>query len=488
MIKIFVTAAIVGASVCGTVAAQVLTLDEYLSRVHATHPFFAREAMETDVQKKERESLIGAEDWELVGSPSFTHREPVQQSPFDPERVDFLELGAGVNRVFWNNGSRLSLSWVSDLTDQKIPGFAIPGPGGSIEVPIGPSRFYRHALRAAYSLPLLQNRGGSLDRLAYELKEFDVDLSEVLALENQENFLLEQGLKFLDWALSEEQLRIAGDRLALAREELERSKRKRAANLIDEVDVRRAEDAVFLAQSAVNLVESRWKAAQAELATLASSDDVYQMTPLFDLYERVEIGETDAVVEETKRGSRLVQTLEIRRSQLRRIESGFAETTRPQLALNLMGSLQGGNDEFGPSLEMTHPDVTVGVEFRYPLGNRGAAADVAKTRLQTVQLTKAIEDTEISLEAGLRRVLVQIGELEDVLANNVAQIETARRRTDEEIKLYNQGRGDLTFVIQSRDSEASSKLSYAENSALYHSLVLQYRALTDEFLAAVAAR
>jgi hypothetical protein len=97
-------------------------------------------------------------------------------------------------------------------------------------------------------------------------------------------------------------------------------------------------------------------------------------------------------------------------------------------------------------------------------------------------LAKAIKEVEISLEAGLRNILVQADELTAVLDNNVAQIETAKQRTEEEIRLYNQGRGDLTFVIQSRDREASSKLSYAENSALYHNLVLQFRAITDELL------
>jgi len=50
------------------------------------------------------------------------------------------------------------------------------------------------------------------------------------------------------------------------------------------------------------------------------------------------------------------------------------------------------------------------------------------------------------------------------------------------LKLYNQGRGDLTFVIQSRDNEENAKLTYAQNSTLYHKLILQYRSLLDELL------
>jgi outer membrane protein TolC len=482
MLRLFVTTVLVSVFAFGSGYSQVITLDEYIDRVRTSHPFFEKEAISTDIQKKERDGLLGAEDWRLISSPSFTHREPLQQSPFDPERIDFLTLNAGVGRTFWSNGSRLFLSWSSDVTDQKIPGFSVPGPTGPIDIPIGPSTYYRHAVSATYSLPLLKNRHGTLDRLQYELSRFDVDLSAVTVLENQEDFLLELSIRFLSWTLLDEQLHIAGDRLALAQEELDRSRRKRDANLIDEVDVRRAEDAVYVAQGAVYLIESSWKAVQAELATLAGSEEIYLMTPQFDLYERPQLGSPESAMENLEHRSRLIRSLRIQRTQLGSVEAGLAEAARPELALNLIGSLSGGDEEFGGSLEVTQPDVTIGVEFRYPFGNRTATAEIEKTRLQTRQLSKAIEEVEITLEAGLRNVLVQANELTVVLNNNVAQIETAKQRTEEEIRLYNQGRGDLTFVIQSRDREASSKLSYAENSALYHNLVLRYRALTDDLL------
>ena len=73
-------------------------------------------------------------------------------------------------------------------------------------------------------------------------------------------------------------------------------------------------------------------------------------------------------------------------------------------------------------------------------------------------------------------------ELNDVIDSNIAQIQSNRARTEEELKLYNQGRGDLTFVIQSRDRVALSELEYAGNAATYHTLLLQLHALADELL------
>jgi hypothetical protein len=79
-------------------------------------------------------------------------------------------------------------------------------------------------------------------------------------------------------------------------------------------------------------------------------------------------------------------------------------------------------------------------------------------------------------------LLIQLEDLEKVLDLNQKQIESAQEKTKEEIKLYNQGRSQLTFVIQSEDNEEAAWLTYAGNAYLYHSLILQYYALLDELL------
>ena len=69
-----------------------------------------------------------------------------------------------------------------------------------------------------------------------------------------------------------------------------------------------------------------------------------------------------------------------------------------------------------------------------------------------------------------------------VLEFNQNQIESARERTPEELKVYKEGHGDMTFVIQSQDNEANARLTYLENSVTYHKLVLQYKSFLDQLL------
>ncbi len=93
-----------------------------------------------------------------------------------------------------------------------------------------------------------------------------------------------------------------------------------------------------------------------------------------------------------------------------------------------------------------------------------------------------LRNIALQLEANVRSLLIQITEIEKVLALNREQIDSSKKKTEEEFKLYNQGRGQLTFVIQSSDNEQNARLTYAQNAKLYHELILRYRALVDELL------
>jgi len=470
------------AIVATAAAAQVVTMDEYLERVKTTNPYFRVEKMQKDIAQKESDRYLGRQDWRLNANSSINHVEPLRTGPFDPDRVDVFVLGAGTERSFWGSGSRLTVDWQTDITDQKIPGFSIPGPGGGIEIPIGPPTFYRNILSATWSLPLMQNSGGELDRLDYDLSLYDIDINDVTALENQENYLLDVGSTFIQWALAEEQIRIAEDRLDIATEELERSERKRSAFLVDEVDVLRSRDALLGTQSALYLIESQWKAVQAELATLAEDVEIYQSKPQYDIYDLPGPPEIESFVYYVTHRTRLVRTLEFQLEQIVRLEQGYDDIKKPELALNLRAALLGGDEDFTGSFEITNPDVGIGLVFSYPINNRTATADVEKTRLQIRQLELSIQNTQLSLEAAARTIIVRMRELRDVIDNNIEQISSNKKRTEEEIKLYTQGRNDLTFVIQSRDRVALSELEYAGNAAEYHHLLLQLRALSDELL------
>ncbi len=461
---------------------QTITMNEFFESVQKTHPFFVKESLSSEIETKGRERFLGSQDWVISASPYYTYQKPVSSGLGMPEKINMVAAQLAVEKALWSTGGRFALSWKSDYTDQTIPDIVIPFTPDDIVIPAGPSKLYTNKVYLTYTQPLLQNTGGKLDRLEYELSQYNIDFTEIQSIENREGFVLDLGMRFLDWILLSEQNRIAKERLALAEEQLRQIKRRWVANLVEKVDVLRTEDAVRIAKQGIVLIESNWKAKQAELAVLAQFPELYNLGPEFDIYILENLPEPDDAVSQLMEMSRILNALSVRRDQLSRLRDGFTETSRPQLYLSIGAGLQNGDEKFGSSFEFDKPDVLVALDFRYPLGNRTAKADVAKTELELKQIDKNIENIALELEAGARNLLILIKEMEKVLELNQEQIESANAKTKEEMRLYNQGRSELTFVIQSQDNEEVAKLTYAENAVTYKKLILQYHALMDELL------
>jgi outer membrane protein TolC len=447
--------------------ADEITLDEYLTLVRTNHPFFTKEKLAVDIEKKESQSLLGAEDWILNITPSYSFVGEASASEYGAQtKVHRVGVDASINRSLWTTGGKLGFSLTSSYTNS--------------DPLIGPSDRFKHGVGASYTQPLLQNIGGTLDRLGYELGDYAIALTEVQSIENMEGFLLDTALVFLDWVYYTEVIEVAKQRLSLAQEQLQNTEKRFKSNLVDRVDVLRAEDAIRISEKTIIQLETQWKAKQAELAVLAKSDTLYSKVPVYDLYKIVPVPETEEASSQLKSRARLLKTLSILREQLVHQRGGLVEQRRPQLDLMVAGGLYGSDEEFVESLGIYKPEASISLVFTTNLDNRTIDAQIEKLDLQMRQIEEDMTNVETSLEASMVNILIQIVEMEKVLSMNQAQILSAVEKTKEELKLYNQGRNQLTFVIQSRDNEENAKMDYIENSALYHGLILQYRALLDE--------
>ncbi len=449
--------------------AQEITLDQYLDLVRKSHPFFKKESLAVDIERKGAESFPGLEDWNFEVAPFYSYLGEASAAEFQADNIHSVGIEAAVERIFWKSGGRLGLSFASDYTRSKITS-------------VGTQKAYRHGLGVSYTLPFLQNARGVLDRLAYELSKYSIDLSAVQSIENQETFLVDVAAGFLEWAYLSEVIRIAEERLKLAEEQKAQTERKFRSNLVDKVDVLRAEDAIRIAKQALLKTQSLWKAKQAELAVIAGSEDLSEQSPAFDIYSLQSLPPVERALENMKAESRLLTVFDILKDQLAYSRVGLIEQKRPGLNLTVAGGLYGRDEELGKSLELTKPDAQVSLAYYTTFGDRSLKAQIEQIELEVRQLEEDKKNIAVGLEASLKNIFIQITETEKVLELNRAQIESAAEKTAEELKLYNQGRSQLTFVIQSRDNEENAKLTYAENALGYQQLILQYLALVDRLL------
>lgn len=440
--------------------------------VRQNHPFFEKESLSVDISVQSQARYLGDKDWIVESSPfiSYEDRKELINTTYD--KLSQVQINGSLQKKFWRTGGRLSMSYSSAYSDQDYRTLFSGNP----------SELFRQQLSLTYSHPLLRNQSGVLDRLEYELAEYAIDLTEIQSQENQENFLLNVGISFLDWIFLEEQLHINNERLLLAEEELKSSWEKYEAHLIDKVDVLRQEDAQRIAKQNVVLSQSQASAQQTELAVLAQSPVINKSKPEYDVYSIVAIGDVEETISRLNEESRVLKVLNVLENQLALKTRGLSNQMRPQLDLNIGTALIEDDASYGKSFGVDNPSLTVGLKFIYPLGVHTGKADVRKSELELLQLKAERQSIFLDLESSIRSILILIKKVESVLELNLSQIESAQERTLEEIKIYEQGRGDMTFVIQSQDNEANARLTYLQNAVAYHKLVLQYRALRDQLL------
>jgi outer membrane protein TolC len=466
-------------------AAHAVTLEDYLAALREYHPIFTSETLRYAVEFKRRDAIEGGEDWSLSASPAYDYDEPLKNRFAAPEEVDNLHFFAAMERPIWETGGRLQLTYDYNYNDSKIAPVLLPFESGAPVDITGPSEFFDNSVALTYSHPLRRNAGGTLDRLEYDLQGYTARQSIYTAYENQEAFVRSAALLFMDWAQLEEQRRIASERLRLAEEELADTRKKLDLNIVEKVDLHRAENAVWVAQQGLKQVEQSWHATQVELAMLTGRQDAPYQKPEFDIYKTVALPDADAAVTKLHRSARVLRQIDLRVEQIKRELEGVESSGRASLDVVLSGGLKDGADSFTDSTGFDQPNVGVALAYQYPLGNRSAEADIERAELDLVRTGKIREETEIELESAARSLLIRINEWMPVMALNRERIKTAADKTREEARLYEQGRNELTFVIQSRDAEALAKLSYADNAATYHRLVIQFRALMDELFVPV---
>jgi outer membrane protein TolC len=441
-----------------------ITLKEYINLVKMKHPFFTKERLSIVVEQQQAKSLLGAQDWLFSVTPSYSYLGKGSAPEYNANELQQVGIEAGIGRSVWNTGGRVGLSFTSEFTRS--------------DTDFGLSTVYRHGFGATYTQPLLQNWKGKLDRLEYELSSYTIDYTRVQAYEDEENFLLDVSLRFLDWAYYREEATIREKRLEIAQRGLEQVQKRYEANLVDRVDVLRSEDAVRLSEQGLLLSQSKSRAKQAELAVIAGGDELYGRIPGYDLYRFITLPAKEKVMAELK-SSRMLRAFDILKDQLVFQRGGLQEQDRPSLDLSVSTGLYGRDESFGNSLEIYHPDATVALIFAKPLGGNTIKGQLEKLETQISLIDEEKKSLERELESSMVSLLVQIRDIEKILDLNRKQIESARDKTKEELKLYNQGREQLTFVIQSEDGEEEALLTYAGNAYLYQTLVLQYKALVD---------
>lgn len=257
--------------------------------------------------------------------------------------------------------------------------------------------FWQSSLGVSLSQPLLKNAG----REATEINISVSRLSKFASLERFKNVLLSTVSQ-----VRTEYFRLYGMRqllevrkvsLALARRILMETRARVAAGVLPAMEILNAEYGVTSREK--ELIDAELSVGnQVDVLRLLLQIDGATDIELSDQPRKDEypIDRDEALRRALTRPDirELQRSLDISELQTR----VFRNNTRPDLSLNLSGSLVGQDQSYGRDLEkigrVDYPAWSVGMTFSYPLGNQAAENDYRISRLKSAQTVLQIRSQE----------------------------------------------------------------------------------------------
>lgn len=445
-----------------------LSLKDFYSMLRK-HPALTKAQWEVLSLQDERESLKGDKDWNLFADARLSHDTANKVFLYYDEKNE-SQASIGIEKKFWKTGGELSANFFSSRTDYS----------GNEDFFLKDA--YSNGLIVRYTHPLIRNKKGMLSRLAFDLKKYDIDMTRVLAEEQQENFIKQCTLKYLEWAYTDACKSILSERLHLSQELLSDIQKKRSSNLVDEVDVLRAEGQLIKTKEYLLQTETQWKALLSYILNIANEKKAVDYSPEFDFYKTRYIEEPEKAKEYLCSHSRLIKPLDTHLIQLEAMKKAYQNEMRTDLSLMAESGVNQTEASFSDSIDFNEIHALLGLKMNFAIPNTRLKHLLSGIEKKIMVFEEEKNKVILELSAAASEIIIRLKYMDNILELNRESIRSTMRRTEEELKNYNQGRGDFTFVIQSRDSELDAKLSYAGNTFLWHQLYAEYEAIQDRLL------
>ena len=431
---------------------------DFIDRLTQVHPFFSQLENTKAIAKIDRQASTANQDWVLSATSTYKEEDYGEIATSSYTDLDTASIDLSAKKQLVDSGASLTLAHNWKEKSQSLNN-------------------HRNKFSIDYSYPLLKDAGGINDRLATDLAELDVDISQIEALENYENFVLGYWKKFIELAYLQAQYAINQERVTLAKKELELTEEKFKASVVDKVDMLNQKDAYQRAKTQALQAQQELTLQRYELA-LALDLPADKIDAELDLYQHFQTGETDLLTYLGKQ-ARAVKISELNQSKLKRQLASQQNQSLADLDLNLGLASEGEHADYDHALEHQGTSYSLGLTLSYPLGTTQATSAVQKTQWQLKNASDAREQTLLELHTSAKLNLEKINLLAEMLGLSKVQMQIAKDRTLEEQKRYADGNSKASVVISAQDNEMSAKLNYAKSAKNYQQAVLDYQASID---------
>ena len=452
---------------------SVVSLTNLLEDTYNTHPFFKSLNLQKDIAELSIKKQTSFLDPTIALTPSFSKSKPTTSSPFVPEETTSMGLNSTFSKKFWLTGGTLGAN--ANLNSSESSYSAQSQQFGLL------SDYYENSVGISYVHPLLKNKAGVLDKIGFKTKMIEYQLTQVKLLDQKQSFTLGIIFQFLDWYAEYKELNNLKSRYFISKRQYTDTKNKFSKNLAERVDVIQSEDSLKNLEQLFILKESTVYSKIKQLELIVSFP-IKGKVPALSLLQPPRLKKV------SERDVARVPQIMILNQQKELLDyqySLISEQKRPNLNVNLAANLKGGDSALKDSLKLNKPDFSVSVTFTDSLKKTGLSSDDAILLKSIKNTDLLIQSATLELESKLIELQAQYESIENVIALNEKRLALAIERVKEEIKRYNHGRSQFSFLIQAQDNVQFIETILLQNKIALYRIYFNYMAslgLLDEAL------
>ena len=340
---------------------------------------------------------------------------------------------------------------------------------------------YKQKISVFYNQSLLKNRSLKESKiLEQELKD-DYMILVLNNTELTEKIILEFSDLYLEWVYLIETNKLIKLRLDYSEKLLEQINARYRSNLVDAIDILRGKESVLNIRQTLlqyqNRIDLLVNSLKDEL-DIDISDDV----PDFDFYQ-ISSADAEGISFSDISKNRIFQVNMLEKEKLEKTVSRYKSLKQSSLDLNVNLGFSSREDELGNSVSSLYPDAGISLTYSGAFNNEkyNNLISESESRIKTSEMNRLSLVSEYkSLSESL---LKQLEQDKALIKTQDELISIAAEKTAEERKYYNQGRGELNYIIQSLDSETQQKIKKNDQLLSLKRNCLKLKELSDSLLA-----
>lgn len=327
--------------------------------------------------------------------------------------------------------------------------------------------------------PLLKNFGKDASELQVSIARKDRDISVYRLKDSVISVVADFGFAYWELVAAREELRVRLESQNLAETLLSINRKKLEAGSISALEVKQAEAAASARKDDVYVAEKRVRDRENALKLLISKD-VYSLkdTEIIPDVATLELSTyaydasiTDAI---KNRPDYQEAKSNIEKSNLR---IDYAKDQKyPKIDLEASYGYNGLGSSFSDSYSGmdSNPDWSVGLVFRYPLGNRTAAGDLKIARLEAGQTILRLKKIEQSIVMGVDASIKNVSSDRTRMEASRTSTKLTEEALDAEEKKLSAGRSTTYNVLQIQEDLALARLSEIAALSDYNKSLIRY--------------